>query len=183
MRKALTLLFLLTVSLSAMSQNLSNDVMILERYHGNLRYLGTDDKLDKVALEQILNEEQLAIYEKAKKQHVASIPLWAVTGVTATVSTFCLYTGIRGHIYYNHHPEEYGQNGSPVIKTNLYPIFYMFSAIGYGITLISGIPAAILTIQSHRNLDNIVESYNANANDVSLNFGTTSNGVGLVLKF
>ena len=76
-----------------------------------------------------------------------------------------------------------GSNGSPVIKTNLYPIFYMFSAIGYGITLIPGIPAAILTIQSHRNLDNIVESYNANANDVSLNFGTTSNGVGLVLKF
>ena len=129
MRKALTLLFLLTVSLSAMSQNLSNDVMILERYHGNLRYLGTDDKLDKVALEQILNDEQFSIYEKAKKQHVASIPLWAVTGVTATVSTFCLYTGIRGHIYYNNHPEEYGQNGSPVIKTNLYPIFYMFQQL------------------------------------------------------
>ena len=182
MRKALALLFLLTVSLSAMSQNLSNDVLNLERHHSNLRYLGTDDKLDKVALEQILNEEQFSIYEKAKKQHVASIPLWAVTGVTATVSTFCLYTGIRGHIHYNNHPEEYGGQGRPG-GTPMYGVFYMFSAIGYGISLVPGIPAAILTIQSHRNLDNVVESYNANSNAVSLNFGTTSNGVGLVLKF
>lgn len=182
MKKILILLSLYIVSLSSISQNISNDVLNLERHHCNLRYLGTDDKLDKVALEQILNEEQFSIYEKAKKQHVASIPLWAVTGVTATVSTFCLYTGIRGHIHYNNHPEEYGGQGRPG-GTPMYGVFYMFSAIGYGISLVPGIPAAILTIQSHRNLDNIVEAYNANANDVSLNFGATSNGIRLVLKF
>ena len=181
MKRMLILFCLLIVSLSAISQSLSNDVLNLERHHGNLRYSGTDDKLDKVALEQILNEEQLAIYEKAKKQHVASIPLWAVTGVTATVSTFCLYTGIRDHIYYNNHPEEFGNDVNSGVP--MFPIIYMFSAIGYGISLVPGIPATILTIQSHRNLDNIVESYNANANDVSLNFGATSNGIGLVLKF
>ena len=65
----------------------------------------------------------------------------------------------------------------------MYGVFYIFSAIGYGISLIPAIPATILTIQSHRNLDNIVDSYNANSNDASLNFGATSNGVGLVLKF
>ena len=181
MKKSLIMFFLLIISLSSISQSLSNDVLNLERHHGNLRYSGTDDKLDKVALEQILNEEQFSIYEKAKKQHVASIPLWAVTGVTATVSTFCLYTGIRGHIYYNNHPEEFGNDVNSGVP--MFPIIYMFSAIGYGISLVPGIPATILTIQSHRNLDNIVESYNANANDVSLNFGATSNGIGLVLKF
>ena len=182
MKKILTLLFLLTVSLSSISQNLSNDVLILERCHGNIRYLGTDDKLDKVALEQILDEEQFAIYKKARKQHKISTPLWIVTGATAGVSSFLLYEGIRGHIYYNNHPEKFGGQGRPG-GTPMFPIFYMFSAIGYGISLIPAIPATILTIQSHRNLDNIVDGYNTNSNDASLNIGATSNGVGLVLKF
>ena len=182
MKKILTLLFLLTVSLSSISQNLSNDVLNLERHRGSLRYYGTDEKLDEVSLQQILDEEQFAIYEKARKQHVASIPLWTVTGVTTAASTFLLYLGVHGHIYYNNHPEEFGGQGRPG-GTPMYGVFYMFSAIGYGISLIPAIPATILTIQSHRNLDNIVDSYNANSNDASLNIGATSNGVGLVLKF
>ena len=182
MRKLLVLFSLLIVSLASISQSLPNDVLNLERYHGNLRYLGTDDKLDKVALEQILNEEQFAIYEKARKQNVVSIPLWTVTGITTAASTFFLYLGVHDHIYYNNHPEEFGGQGRPG-GTPLFGVFYMFSAIGYGVSLIPAIPATILTIQNHRNLDNIVESYNANSNAVSLNFGTTSNGIGLVLKF
>ena len=182
MKRILTLLFLLTVSLSAMSQNLSNDAMILERYHGNLRYYRTDEKLDKVALQQILDEEQFAIYEKSRKQHKVSTSLWIITGVTTVTSTLFLYEGIRDHIYYNNHPEEFGGQGRPG-GTPMFPIFYMFSAIGYGISLIPAIPAMILTIQSHRNLDNVVENYNTKLTDVTLNFGATNNGLGLVLKF
>ena len=182
MKKILTLLFLLIVSLSSISQNLSNDVLNLERRHGNLRYSKTNEKIDMTSAEQIFNEEQFAVYEKAMRQHKVSIPLWCVTGTTAGVSTFLLYEGIRGHIYYNNHPEEFGGQGRPG-GTPMYGVFYIFSAIGYGISLIPAIPATILTIQSHRNLDNIVDSYNANSNDASLNFGATSNGVGLVLKF
>ena len=66
-------------------------------------------------------------------------------------------------------------------------IFYLVGLVVFGVYALvcppPVIPAAILTIQSHRNLDNIVEAYNANANDVSLNFGATSNGIRLVLKF
>ena len=181
MKRILTLLFLLTVSLSAMSQNLSNDAMILERYHGNLRYYGTDEKLDKVALQQILDEEQFAIYEKSRKQHKVSTSLWIITGVTTVTSTLFLYEGIRDHIYYNNHPEEFGDDVNSGVP--MFPIFYMFSAIGYGISLIPAIPATILTIQSHRNLDNVVENYNTKLTDVTLNFGATNNGLGLVLKF
>lgn len=152
---------------------------MLERHCGDLRYCGMKDNLDQEELRQLLDEESYAIYEKARKQHIASIPFWVVTGVTTTVSTLFLYGGIRGHIYYNNHPEKFGVHGG----TPVFGVFYVISAIGYGISLVPGIPATILTIQSHRNLGNIVESYNANSNDVSLNFGATSNGVGLVLKF
>lgn len=182
MKKLLTLLSLLIVSLSSMSQNLSNDVLNLERHRGSLRYYGTDEKLDEVSLQQILDEEQFAIYEKARKQHVASIPLWTVTGVTTATSTFLLYLGVHGHIYYNNHPEEFGGQGRPG-GTPMFPIFYMFSAIGYGVSLLLAIPAAVLTVRSHENLDNLVENYNGKSTYLTLNFGATNNGVGLVLKF
>ena len=179
MKKVLLSFCLLIISLSAISQNICNDVKMLERHYGNLRYSGVTEKLDEVALQQILNDEQFAMYEKARKQHVASIPLWCVTGVTATVSTASLAVAISGHIYYNNHPEKFGSCGG----TSLYGVFYIFSAIGYGISLVPGIPATILTIQSHRNLDDVVESYNANSTEVTLSFGATDNGFGLVLKF
>ena len=182
MKKILTLLFLLTVSLSSISQNLSNDVLNLERRHGNLRYSKTNEKIDMTSAEQIFNEEQFAVYEKAMRQHKVSIPLWCVTGTTAEVSTFLLYEGIRGHIYYNNHPEEFGGQGRPG-GTPMYGVFYMFSAIGYGVSLLPAIPAAVLTIRSHKNLDNLVENYNGKSIDLTLSFGTTNNGVGLVLKF
>lgn len=181
MKKLLILLSMLIVSLSSISQNLSNDVLNLERHRGSLRYYGTDEKLDEVGLQQILNEEQFAIYEKARKQHVASIPLWTVIGVTTAASTFLLYLAVRGHIYYNNHPEEFGDDVNSGVP--MFPIFYMFSAIGYGVSLLPAIPATVLTICSHKNLDDVVEIYNAKLSEVTLNFGTTSNGVGLVLKF
>ena len=179
MKKVFLSFCLLIISLSAISQNISDEVKMVERHHANLRYSGVTEKLDETALQQILNDEQFAMYEKARKQYVASIPLWCVTGVTAAVSTASLAVGISGHIYYNNHPEKFGSCGS----TPLYGVFYIFSAIGYGISLVPGIPATILTIQSHRNLDDVVESYNSNSTEVSLNFGATNNGVGLVLKF
>ena len=79
MKKVLLSFCLLIISLSAISQNISNDVKMLERHYGNLRYSGVTEKLDEVALQQILNDEQFAMYEKARKQHGASIPLWCVT--------------------------------------------------------------------------------------------------------
>lgn len=183
MKRILIVVVMLTMSLSSISQNLSNDVNILERHCGGLRYCGMKDNLTQDDLKQLLDEESYAMYENVRKHHAASIPLWVVTGVTTTVSTLFLYGGVRGHIYFNNHPEEYGYNGSPIIKTPLYQFFYIFSAIGYGMSLVTGIPATILTIQTHRNLDIIVENYNANSNAVSLNFKATSNGIGLVLKF
>ena len=56
-------------------------------------------------------------------------------------------------------------------------------AIGYGVSLLPAIPAAVLTIRSHKNLDNLVENHNGKSIDLTLSFGTTNNGVGLVLKF
>lgn len=180
MRRVLMLFCLLIVSLSSISQNTSNDVLNLERHHGKLRYLETNNKLDKVELQQLLDEEQFAIYEKARKQHVASIPLWTVTGVTTAASTFLLYLGVHGHVYYNNHPELFGCGTSGV---PMFPFFYMFSAMGYGVSLLPAIPAIVLTKRSHKNLDNIVENYNRNSTDVTLNFEPTNDGIGLVLKF
>lgn len=65
MKKVLLSFCLLIISLSAISQNISNDMKMLERHHANLRYSGVTEKLDEAALEQILNDEQFAIYEKA----------------------------------------------------------------------------------------------------------------------
>ena len=45
------------------------------------------------------------------------------------------------------------------------------------------IPATILTISSHRNLNAAVDGYNQRSSDVTLNFGATNNGIGLTLNF
>ena len=65
-----------------------------------------------------------------------------------------------------------------------YAIFYAGGIVLSLSTVTFAIPSTILTICSNNNLNEVVENYNPKtSSDITLNFGATENGIGLMVKF
>jgi ABC-type transport system involved in multi-copper enzyme maturation permease subunit len=142
------------------------------RHGGHLRYEGLSYNIDKQELSQILDENAFSQYKLARREHVAAIPLWVLSGAgLAAASTFVGF-GIDADMSY-YDPD------SPVTSPG--PYLYMVAGVFFGVTLVTFIPALVLTIDSHSKLNRIANGYNQHK--VSLNPSVGPSGIGLSIKF
>lgn len=176
MKKLLFIIGFLFVSLAASSQSLSNDIYTIEKRYGKIVNAETNKKIHKTELQLILDEESYDTYIKARRQHIASIPLWVLTGSGAALSATCF---IAAYNINKSIVNESSDLGKGISFAFCYVGGIMFSIS----TVTFAIPSTILTICSNKNLNEVVENYNNSTSDITLNFGTTNNGIGLMLKF
>lgn len=173
MKKLSLLITLLIAGLTSFSQSLSNDIHSIEKQCGRLINVSTNEKISDETLMQILDPESFDIYKKARNMHVASIPLWCVSGV-------CLASTATCFSIVAYHQTQNDDNTSAAVGAVVYTVLGIYSAIA---TVATAIPPTVLTICSNKNFNSVVDDYNSKNNNLSLNFGATNNGIGLVLKF
>lgn len=174
MKKTLLLLITLFITgITSYSQNLSNDINTIEKRYGKLIDVSTDEKISDETLMQILDPESFDLYKKARRMHVASIPLWCVSGacLASTATCFSIVA---------YHQTQNDDKANAAVGAVVYTVLGIYSAIA---TAVAIIPSTALTICSNKDFNNIVNNYNRRNNNLSLNFGATNNGIGLVLKF
>ncbi len=142
------------------------------RHGGHLRYEGLSYNIDKQELSQILDENAFSQYKLARREHVAAIPLWVLSGAgLAAASTFVGF-GIDADMSY-YDPD------SPVTSPG--PYLYVVAGVLFGVTLLPFIPALVLTIDSHCKLNRIADGYNHHK--VSLTPSVCPSGIGLTFNF
>ena len=161
---------LLFVGLIANSQDLSNNINSIEKRCGRLIDTQTNKKISKETLQLLLDEETFDTYKRARCQHIASIPLWTLSGISAGTSA---YFFIMSNQCYN-------SNSDSALGFVVFTILGSAMAIG---AVTYAIPAALLTIYSNNNLNEVAKDYNRKHNNLNLSFGATNNGIGLVLEF
>lgn len=180
----LTVLCLATCGLQAQQQvtlaEAKNADMLMERFRGSLRFVGSSEKIDKKTLSQMFDESTYALYRKAHNEHAAAIPFWCVSGTCLTLSVVSLGMGAYGYYIWNHDPKLI-VNEHAIVPP--YPFFLIFGGIALTAAAVTYISAHLLTADSRRKLDDIAGSYNRNKTGVSLNVGISPSGVGLVLNF
>ena len=142
------------------------------RHGGHLRYEGASSNIEKQELSLLLDENAFAQYKLARREYIAAIPLWVLSGAgLAAASTFVGF-GIDADLYH-YDPD------SPVTSPG--PFLYVTAGILAGVTLLPFIPALVLTIDSHNKLAHIAEGYNQRK--VSLTPSVSPSGIGFTLKF
>ncbi len=142
------------------------------RHAGHLRYEGFSNNIENQELSLILDENSFSQYRLARRENIAAIPLWALSGVgLAAASTFVGF-GIDADLYH-YDPD------SPV--TSPEPFLYAAAGILFGATLLPFIPALVLTLDSHAKLNRIAKDYNQRK--VSLTPSASPSGIGFTLKF
>jgi len=141
-------------------------------HHHNLYDLSTEQKLDKLSLQQILDNENFTVYQQARCEHIASIPLWAVAGAGATVSLGFLLGGFIGDLTSS------GTEGVGPAS----PFLCVVSGITMGAALIPAIPALVLTLDSKKKLENVAENHNK-SNRITFNVKPTPQGIGVFINF
>lgn len=177
MKKILFIIGFLFVSLAASSQSLSNDVNTIEKRYGKIVNTETNKKIHKNDLKLMLDEESYSTYIRGRGQHIASIPLWCFTGSSAALAT-------TSFVMANKMKNATANNNSEEFSNGLgFAIFYAGGILLSLEAVVFAIPSTILTICSNRNLNEVVENYNPNTSDITLNFGATNNGIGLTLNF
>lgn len=178
MKKLLFIIGFLFVSLVASSQSLSNDINTIEKRYGKIVNTETSKKIHKKDLKLLLDEESYRTYIRGRGQHIASIPLWYFTGSSAALASASF---IMAHKTKN----TPANNNSEEFSNGLaYAIFYAGGIVLSLSTVTFAIPSTILTICSNNNLNEVVENYNPKtSSDITLNFGATDNGIGLMVKF
>ena len=155
-----------------------NADMLMERFRGSLRFVGSSEKIDKETLSQMFDESTYALYLHAHREHVAAIPFWCVSGTCLTLSVVSLGLGGYSYCVWSHDPGHKDKDIMP-----FYPFALFFGGVTLSAALVTYMPAQMLAKDSRRKLDGIANSYNRNRIGVSLNVGVSPSGVGLVLNF
>lgn len=172
MKKCVVLLvWLCAASASSFSQTQDFTDNIV-RHCGNLYYAETGTKLDAYTLSQMLDNNQFDAYKQARREYIASIPLWTMAGAGATVSLGFLFGGLFGDSN-SSGTGEVGPAG---------PYLFVVSGITMGVALLPGITALALTLDSHKKLNNVAENYNK-SNKVTLNVKPVPQGIGVFINF
>ncbi len=156
----------------AASSLMAQQSLPMVRHGGHLRYEGASSNIEKQELSLLLDENSFSQYRLARREYIAAIPLWVLSGVgLAAVSTFVGF-GIDADLYH-YDPD------SPVTSPG--PFLYATAGILAGVTLLPFIPALVLTIDSHNKLAHIAKGYNQRK--VSLTPSVSTSGIGFTLKF
>lgn len=163
-------IFLFGIIYSSIAQQSS---ATLFRHGGHLRYEGLSYNIDKQELSQILNENAFSQYKLARREHVAAIPLWVLSGAGLVAASTFVGFGLDADMSY-YDPD------SPVTSPG--PYLYMVAGVFFGVTLVTFIPALVLTIDSHNKLNRIANDYN-NQHKISLAPSVSSSGIGLTFNF
>ena len=186
MKKSITLLTLLFIAMFSFAQT-SNENITIKKRNGRIINVETNEKLSKLELKSMLDEESYDSYIRGRNRYIASIPFWAATAIEGAFSITYIAMGydLKYDCINNHDHQQEKENGHDVYCENwngavLYWAIGGFFAAG---ALMYAIPSTILTISSHRNLNAAVEGYNHKSSDVTLNLGATSNGFWLTLNF
>ena len=186
MKKSITLLTLLFIAMFSFAQT-SNENITIKKRNGRIINVETNEKLSKLELKSMLDEESYDSYIKGRNRYIASIPLWAATAIEGAFSITYIAMGydLKYDCINNHDHQQEKENGHDVYCENatgamLYWVIGGFFAAG---AVMYAIPSTILTISSHRKLNAVVDGYNQRSSDVTLNFGATNNGIGLTLNF
>ena len=144
----------------------------LERVRGRLYNGDNGMKMDRISLQNTLSSEDFTLYRKARRELIAAIPLWTLSGICLTFATnwFCAMIDLT----YFHVPDP-DAGGSLV--------YLILGGFALGVSLITFTPAIVLTLDSYKKLDRVVTSYNQKSYPVSLSFGPTCYGMGITLHF
>ena len=169
-----TLISLFFVMLFSMS--FAQSSVQLSSRQGHLWSTSGNEKLDRISVQQLLDSEHFTLYKQARREYVAAMPLWGLTGagitsavILASIGGYYDNTFVYDPVYHN---------------TNVSFIFYIFSGFTAGVAILSSIPAIVLTVDSQKKLKRIVTEYNTSVNNVTLRFGCVNNGtIGLTLNF
>jgi hypothetical protein len=177
MKKAAFLLVLALLSLTLSAQDKAGNTTVatpshLDRFYGRLYNGDNGMKMDRISLQNTLSSEDFTLYRKARREHVAAIPLWVLSGISLTAATYW----VCDLIYV-----EYFMVGGPRHFEDL--IDMIFGGFCFGVSILEVIPALILTLDSYKKLDRVASSYNQKSYPVSLSFGPTRHGVGITLNF
>jgi hypothetical protein len=143
-------------------------------HHHNLYDLSTEQKLDKLSLQQILDNENFTVYQQARCEHIASIPLWSLAGASAATSLTFLFVGLHADLTFEQNPDMPTHSAGPY--------FYAMSGITMGAALIPAIPALVLTLDSKKKLENVAENHNK-SNRITFNVKPTPQGIGVFINF
>ena len=177
MKKAAFLLVLALLSLTLSAQDKAGNTTVatpshLDRFYGRLYNGDNGMKMDRISLQNTLSSEDFTLYRKARREHVAAIPLWVLSGISLTAATYW----VCDLIYV-----EYFMVGGPRHFEDL--IDMIFGGFCFGVSILEVIPSLILTLDSYKKLDRVASSYNQKSYPVSLSLGPTRHGVGITLNF
>ena len=186
MKKSITLLTLLFITMFSFAQT-SNENITIKKRNGRIINAVTNERLSKIELKSMLDEESYDSYIRGRNRYIASIPFWAATAVegAGSITSFAIANSLKNDCINNHDHQQEKENGHDIYCENatgamLYWVIGGFFAAG---AVMYAIPSTILTISSHRKLNAVVDGYNQRSSDVTLNFGATNNGIGLTLNF
>jgi hypothetical protein len=178
MKRIILFILLITAStwcLSAqdtLGKTLETSPVHLERIRGRLYNGDNGMRMDRTSLQNTLSSEDFTLYRKARRELIAAIPLWVLSGISLTAATYW----VCDLIYV-----EYFMVGGPRHFEDL--IDMIFGGFCFGVSILEVIPALILTLDSYKKLDRVASSYNQKSYPVSLSFGPTRHGVGITLNF
>lgn len=110
---------------------------------GSLWLTSGNEKLDKGSVQQLLNSEHFALYKQARREYVAAMPLWGLTGAGITSAVILASVGGYYDYTYVYDPDYH--------NTNISFVFYIFSGFTASVAILSSIPAIILTVDSQKN--------------------------------
>ena len=166
MKKIVLLIVLVLSAWFALAQQAPSDSLLM-RKHGHLQFAGANEKLNDAEVQSLLISSDFTKYKQARREHIASIPLWVLTGVSIVPTMYYFIGYISSKIFHIGHPILLG----------------CFSAGFFGITLCLLAPSLSLTLDGRTKMNRIVSNYNQQQSSVSFNFGLTRSGVGLTLNF
>ena len=173
MKKVVLLIVLMLSAWFAIAQQTPSDSLLM-RKHGHLQFAGTSEKLNDAEVQSLLISSDFTKYKQARKEFIASIPLWALTGVVGGAAIYWMCMGIDGDIHAGYH-------GSDIYSTGM--VGWMIAGFTSLLFLAPFIPALVLTIDSYKKLNRVANNYNMGYSPVSFKFGLTTSGIGLSLTF
>ena len=182
MKKSITLLTLLFITMFSFAQT-SNENITIKKRNGRIVNVETNEKLSKLELKSMLDEESYDSYIKGRNRYVASIPFWAATAIegAGSIASFAIANSLKNDCINNHDHQNGNDEYCGVGKRTMF--YWAMGGFCVAGAIMYAIPATILTISSHQNINAAVEGYNQKSSDVTLNLGATSNGFGLTLNF
>ena len=177
MKRLLFIICLLFVANTASSQIEITNVNTIDKRCGKIINKETGERIYSEDLMLLLDEEAYKAYSKGRTLHIVSIPFWCETASSAALAatSFIMAHKMKNTVA-NNNSEEFS-NGLG------FAIYYAGGIILSLSTAVFAVPSTVLTICSNAKLKKAVNNYNNTTPEISLNFGATSNGIGLMLKF